>query len=440
MSFDVTSQKEQRWDGIELHFRWCVHGMHIGSAIIILSPCLCSDKCDVNLVSLVVARALGVLYCGAYYSTRTFRSITASCVFVCSRLAMVLEWKQRSTYVLTELVTFLLICIVLLVTAAITVTVIFLHLKKKTSFFIILRPLFECVFTTAIDFSRADEGKLVRVVFLGYKEQKKHSLVRVWVHVYFTILCSIIMLWSISVFSDTILYRKTSTCLDLSVRDTDSSCFLLSDENIPREIQEIIDEEEGNVVPCQRVQNYILLANITYDLEVICYQSQLSPLAAVGVAYGATKAIVFAVVTILSIFFSVSGKLHARFPSKCFIYVAQAGQIGLSVLVIGIIVVVVSCLHTASDTRNTSFDYLRGEQFYNLSVIVLTAITILWVFGLFPWWAFKPLKERFSSRDDGELCESIHNMILKHKFSSVYNEDDEEGTTADQKIATELVS
>ena len=350
---------------------------------------------------------------------------------------MVLEWKQQSAYALTELVMFLLICIVLLVTAAVTATVIFLYLKKKTSFFIILRPLFESVFTTAIDFSRADEGKLIRVVFLGYKEQKKHSLVRLWVHVYFTILCSIVMLWSISIFSDTVLYRKTSTCLDISVRDTDSSCFLLSDKNIPREIQEIIDEEEGNVVPCQRVQNYILLANITYDLEVICYQSQLSPLAAVGVAYGATKVIVFAVVTILSIVLSASGKLHARFPSKFFI---QAGQIGLSVLVIVIIAVVVSCLHTASDTRNTSFDYLRGERFYNSSVIVLAAITILWVFGLFPWWAFEPLKEKFSSEDDGELRKSIHNMILKHKFSSVYDEDDEEDKTTDQKIATVLIS
>ena len=347
---------------------------------------------------------------------------------------MVLEWKQQSAYALTELVTFLLLCIVLLATAVIVVTVIFMVLRSNTSFFIILRPLFESVFTTAIDFSRADEGKVVRVVFLGYKEQKRNKLVRVWVHVYFTILCSIVVLWLISVFSDTILYRKTSTCLDLSVRDTDSSCFLLSDRNVPPEIQEIIDEEEGNVVPCQRVQNYILFANITYDLEVICYQSQLSPLAAVGVAYGATKAIVFAVVTILSIVLSVSGKLHSRYPSKCFIYVAQASQIGVSVLVIVIIAVVVSCLHTAGSTRNTSFDYLRGERFYNSTVVVLAAITVLWVFGLFPWWAFKPLKEKFSSEDDGKLRESIHNMILQHKFSSVYDEDDEEGTTADSKI------
>ena len=342
--------------------------------------------------------------------------------------AMVLEWKRQSAYAVTELVTFLLLCIVLLATAVITVTVIFLYLKKKSSFFTILRPLFENVFTTAIDFSRVGGGK-IRVVFLGYKEQDKHTLVRVWVHVYFTILCSIVVIWFISVFSDTILYRKTSTCLDLSVRDTDSSCFLLSDKNIPPGIKEIIDEEEGNVVPCQKVQNYILLENLTFDLEVICYQSQLNPLAAVGVAYGATKAIVFGVITILSVVLSASDKLHGRFSSNCFVYIVQACQIGLSVLVIIIIAVVVSSLHTTGGTKNTSLDYLRGERFYNSCVIVLAAVTVLWVFGLFPWWAFKPLKEKFSSGDDRELRDSIRNMILQYKFSSVYDEEDKEDTT-----------
>ena len=229
---------------------------------------------------------------------------------------MVLEWKEQSAYALTELVTFVLICLVLLVTAVISVAVLYSYFKHKTSFFIILRPLFENVFTTAIDFSRTHRGK-IRVVFLGHKEQEKQSLVRLWVHIYFTVICSIVMLWFICVFSDSVLYRKTSTCLDLNVRDTDSSCFLLSDKDIPPGIKQIINEEEGNVVPCEKVQNYIILSNISYDLEVICYQSQLNPLAAVGVAYGAMKAIVFIIVSTQRIVLSASNKLQRRFTSHC---------------------------------------------------------------------------------------------------------------------------
>ena len=115
--------------------------------------------------------------------------------------------------------------------------------------------------------------------------------------------------------------------------------------------------------------------------------------------------------------------------SNYFIYMVQACQVGLSVLVIIIIAIVVSSLHTTGGTKNTSLDYLRGERFYNSCVIVLAAVTVLWVFGLFPWWAFKPLKEKFSSGDDRELRDSIHNMILQHKFSSVYDEEDKEDTT-----------
>lgn len=347
---------------------------------------------------------------------------------------MVLEWKTRSAYALTELVTFTITCLVLLATVVIALVILFMYFKKKPSFFTLLRPLFENVFTTAIDFTQAGPGK-VKVVFLGYKEQdvfsgpKTKTLVRAWVHIYFTLLCSVTVLWFICVFSDAVLYRKTSTCLDLSVRDTDSTCFLLSTRNIPARVQEIIDDEGGDVVPCQKVQNYLLLANITYDLEVLCYQSQLNPLAAVGVAYGATKSIVFAIVTVLSIILSTSEKLRNRYSSRCFIYTAQAVQLALSFLIVIIIVAATSSLHESTGPRNTSFDYLRGERFYNYSVIGLVILTTIFTLGLFPWWAFKPLeKVKFLTKNDAQLREAIHNMLLHHKFSSSFGDLIEEVT------------
>ena len=219
-----------------------------------------------------------------------------------------LEWNERTHYALTELMLFLLTSFVLALGIGISFVVSYYHLKKGSgiSFFSTLRPLFENVLPSAIDFTPAhdnskanteesEERDLIRVdvVFLGHQERaeadgkKSSTRRRRWVHVYFILLCCLIILWAISVFSHTILYRKTSSCNDISLADTDLSCFLLSERNIPKGVQEIIDDEEGQLVPCDRVQNYIIQQNITFDLEVICYQYQLSPLAALGISYGA---------------------------------------------------------------------------------------------------------------------------------------------------------
>ena len=342
---------------------------------------------------------------------------------------MVLEWKSQSAYALTELVFFIIICTVILATVAIAVVVLLMYFKKNSSFFSILRPLFENVFTTAIAFSQERGGK-IKVVFLGYKEKGhedpagprgwKETVVRVWVHIYLTLLCSVGVLWFLAVFSDTVLYRKTSTCLDVNVRFTNTQCFLLSTEGVPPEIQEIIDLEEGNVVPCQRVQNYLLLNNITYDLEVICYQSQLNPLAALGVAYGTMKAMIFVMTTVIAVLFWLFKHLPSSVSCIC---VAHTVQIGLSIVITIIIIAVIASLHTSSGPRNTSFDYLRGDRFFNTSITGLISVTIIVTFGLFPWWAFKPLeKVKASCNTSEELRHSIHNMILHHQFSTYYGD------------------
>ena len=280
--------------------------------------------------------------------------------------------------------------------AIIFVVLLLAYRKKSSSFFSLLRPLFENVFTSAIAFSQK-RGEKVNIVFLGNEQvgdeffmgDVKKGLARVWVHIYFILLCSIAVLWFATVFSDGVLYRKTGTCLDLNVRDSDARCFLLSTADVPPEVEEIIDEEEGDAVPCQEVQNYLILNNITYDLEVICYLARLSPLPALGVAYGTMKTIIFATISLLTVFLAISNKVRAPDKSVCFICITHAVQIGISVLITVVIVAIVSSLHESSQ-RNTTFDFLRGERFYHSSVVGLGAISIFVTFGLFPWWAFKP--------------------------------------------------
>ena len=368
---------------------------------------------------------------------------------------MVLEWTTRSGYVLTELVFFFLICFIIFATVAVVMVVLLLHLRNKSSFFSILRPLFENVFTSAIAFSQKGGGK-IRIVFLGNEQHAddyftsptRRWSARVWVHVYFVLLCGLAVLWFATVFSDAVLYRKTGTCLDLDVRDDDSRCFLLSTADVPPEVHDIIDEEAGEAVPCEKVQSYLLLSNSTYDLEVICYLTRLSPLPALGVAYGSMKTITFGVVSLLTVFLALSKRFGAPYRSLRFIVVTQVIQIIISLLIIVVVVAILSALHEERSVRNTGYDYLRGERFYHSSVATLGAFTIVITFGLFPWWAFRPLEpvgpillnrstkqmatigdesvaevgERDGENDD--LRDAIHNMILLHQFSIKYRDED----------------
>ena len=358
---------------------------------------------------------------------------------------MVLEWTSRSSYALTELVFFLIVCFLIFATFAIIFLVVLLHFKKKMTYFSLLRPLFQNVFTTAIGFSHK-HGEKIKIVFLGQIQQDdryfhgdlRGGVARAWVHVYFTLLCSVAVLWFAVVFSSSVLYHKTGTCLDLDIRVSNARCFLLpTEDGVPPEVQEIIDQEEGEVVPCHTLQSYIITHNKTYDVGVICYINQLSPLPALGVAYGTMKTMVFAMVSLITVFFAISKKIKAPSKKLWKICIIHGAQIGISLILIVLMVIVLSSIHASSNSRNTALDFLKGEQFYHSTVVGLGAVTILFTFGLFPWWAFTPLepvgpihlsknpKECDSGKDveslvEGDLRDDIHNMILINQFSIKY--------------------
>ena len=96
----------------------------------------------------------------------------------------------------------------------------------------------------------------------------------------------------------------------------------------------------------------------------------------------------------------------------------------LSVLVIIGTVAGVSVLHKMAGTRNTAFDYLRGEQFYHCSVVVLLSVIVVTSVGLFSLWAFQPLGPPLKL-DAKVLLEDwkqphglVHILVLHQKFST----------------------
>ena len=336
-------------------------------------------------------------------------------------LNMVLEWETRKAYALTELVTFAIGVSVVIVVIVIAAFIFYeLFRSEKNRFLIFLRPLLEAVFTDAIAFTPIESSRKVTIIFVGNQEHSSNrKIVRVWVRIYFSVLCGIAALWFLAVFSDALFYRKTGTCLDLSVRDTDSSCFLLSTRNVPPGVQEILDEEEEDAVPCQKVQNYLLLANITYDLEVLCYQSQLNPLVSIGIAYGATKSVIFGIINTLAVLLKIFNTVRSK-PRTVRVLLLM-GQIVLTILIIIAIIAISSSLHEARGPRNTSFDYLRGERFYNFSVIILIAITTIVLLALFPWWAFEPLTQPVYVNEKDKLAyNNIQKAVLYLKFFSYF--------------------
>ena len=389
-----------------------------------------------------------------------------------------LEWNERTHYALTELILFLISSLVVALGICISCIVSYFHMKSGVSFFSTLLPLFENVLPSAIAFTpaksisedqstqqdRSNDGTdgsteqdrsndntdgstkpdiKVDLVFLGHQERAaadggtSSSMRRIWVHVYFILLCCIIIVWAISVFSHTLLYRKITSCTDISLADTDLSCFLLSKRNIPEGVQEIIDEEEGQLIPCDRVQNYIILQNISFDLEVICYQYQLNPLAALGISYGAMKSIAFTTVSILSVILTLTKRLYPKVQKCCkiednpeeisthIVVTSHIFQLVISITISVIVAIVAVVIHEAAGTRNSGFDYLRGEMFYRYSVVVLACITIIYTVGLFPWWAFGKLTEPtdwdFKGSEDEvkkKMYGMVHNIVLHEKFAS----------------------
>ena len=416
-------------------------------------------------------------------------------------MADALEWRTQSYYSTTELVLFILTSLVLFVTLAFSFVYSYLHIRRNVSFFSILRPLFENVLPTAVAFTpaakdkqkhgggtgshqatdgeatdsatqrqadrdgsvettdsegtdgRSDEEETINIVVLGHEEKSpdhkshKMKLVRIWVHVYFIMLCGLIIIWTISVFTDSVLYRKSSSCNDISLEDKDLSCFLLSNRDIPDGVQEIIDEEPGELVPCPKVHSYIQANNLTYDLEVICYQYQLNPLAAVGISYGTMKSISFVIIAVMSVLFAFVDKLFQRQPllsnkskssvarqrprrkiTVSAIIMSHVCFVVLSLAIIAILAIVSAIVHEVAGLRNSGYDYLRGDKFYSYSVIVLAPITILYL-SFVPWWALEPLKKppgwNVNNSDSPEVATKklfniVHRILLHQKFSTPF--------------------
>ena len=368
----------------------------------------------------------------------------------------VLKWGDRSSYVLTELVLFGLNIAVLLAIAFLSSGVILSHLKKGRSFFTSLYPLLEMILSSSIGFvpARGYSGEdKIDVVFMGFQEDTHHDsstesekskrkqLVRIWVRVYFVILCGLIVMWTLSVFSYSVLYTKTSSCTDMSVTDKDLTCFQLSHRDTPEAVQDIIDEEEGDLVPCGAVYQYLLLHNISYDLEVICYHYHLDLFAALGLSYGAMKSISFIITVILTAILMATTKCCSRHMKegsgrgccrgswKKKAAISQLLLLLCSFLAVVVFGTVVGFLHSLTNTRNTTFDFLRGETFDRYtSVFFFVPFTIFYTLGVFPWWAFKRLQDPPSwdtanlSQEDisKKLNNIIHYIVLHERFSTDY--------------------
>lgn len=351
-----------------------------------------------------------------------------------------LEWDKRADYAHTELVLFLLTSLVIIIAITVSFALVYLNLDEDKKFISTLRPLFENVLPSAIAFTpveTAEKTAEVNIVFLGRQErEKKKRITRIWIHLYFVLLCFLIVFWAVTTFSSSVLYRKSTSCTDPDVNDTDLNCFLLSNENVPEGVQQIIDDEKGDLVPCDKVEDYIVnqLNGTRFDLEVICYQYVLNPLAAAGIAYGTMKTISFVIITGLNFIFIATKKRRDRqkdneLPKN--ILAVHVIQIVLSLMVIALLIIVIALLHAITPTRNSAFDYLRGEKFYCFSVVVLAPVTIIFTLGLFPWWAFEPLDDPTQSTDLGAIVDDkknfkvtnafhliVHKAILHQKFST----------------------
>ena len=336
------------------------------------------------------------------------------------------------------------------------------HFKGKDNYSFSVRLLFNIFLPSAIVFTAPPRGERSKLVLIDHQERSQRSkkvtsdgnrrrqlnLATLWVHIYFVLLCGLIMIWAVSVFSASVLYRETSSCTDLSLDDTDLSCFLLSTRGVPEGVQRIIDEEGDRLVPCDAVHRYTATNNIThFDLEVVCYQYQLNPTAAMGITYGAMKLFTAAILYIFRVIFFLVEKFcnHVgkdESKSKCLNLKSKhqrnlfhIAQLVLSAVLTFTFIAVVAVLHVNSNTRNSGFDILRGETFYPFSVVILIPITFIYTMGLFSWWAFESLEHPPDWDVEGMSKEEmtkrmnciIYSVIIYHQFSTQFIDDIESG-------------
>lgn len=332
-----------------------------------------------------------------------------------------LEWDTRSAYALTEFVLFA-IGVIILALMLVSLGLLFCYFRNSAKYLWVVKALHRFMLRTVF----SNSSDFVEILYPKEKSEPsppkpQSNLGKIAVYIYFTLLSGLVALWYLAVFSDSFFYRKTGTCNDLNANDTDYSCFLLSDRNVPPQVQEIIDEEDGQLVPCQRVQNFLRNSNVTYNLEVLCYSTQPNPFLALGVAYGASKSIVFLLQVIFKIFLFLAGR--GRYVKRCLV----AMQISFLATVLLFVVVIPAVLHGVSGPRNTPIDIFRGERFYPYASIFLMGLSTIIVVGLTPWWAFKPIgwKQLFCCWQTTVIIEQEQES--EERSNEVYHEMDQDG-------------
>ena len=148
----------------------------------------------------------------------------------------VLEWKSRSAYALTEFVVFMIGALIFAAMLS-SLGLLFCHFRNSKKRRRRVKRLHRFLIKTV--FSGGD--KLVRILYPNERKESKQLLTvkttrgKIAVHVYFTLLSGLVAFWYLTVFANTAIYRKTGHCHDLHVSDTDLSCFLVSDRNVPPE-------------------------------------------------------------------------------------------------------------------------------------------------------------------------------------------------------------
>lgn len=197
-----------------------------------------------------------------------------------------------------------------------------------------------------------DEGR--SIILFAKRRRPRNNCCYVIVLAYFTALFILLSFLFLSLFSNFLIYRKTSNCNDINVKTEYSICF---------------DLDNGyEVVNCLERQD-------DPDLKVICYLTDFGFFRALGTAFGAIQAFR----TLISILFALGIKLGQKLP-----------YLTATVQVVGALVSVVpyAMLYGLFYTHYTSI-VLYGNPPLVHATLWLAWATVFVFVCLHPWWAFK---------------------------------------------------